>query len=322
MAKLINHGQNSTVYLRGHHVIGRDPQYADLTLHTAGCSRVHAVIEWSSEGWLIRDLSLNGTWINGCPVSKREPVALSKGDNIAFGSSTSEPWCLNDATAPIDLLVGETAEARTLALEDYLLLPGDDDPYTLLFDAARGGWLLYSSSEPQEIGGPYTHGSEVIVAKRRWRLFLANAHSITPNNYCRERLPAQIHLSIRLSKDEEVTEIDAVFHGETHALGDRSHHYLVAHLARVKAAHIADGLDEPSAGWIEKEQLTRDLGVSSNHLNLQIHRAQKHVCDALRVTPKFANGLFEKRRGRVRLGVASCDVHKGGVLLAELRCSG
>ena len=246
------------------------------------------------------------------------PVGLEKGCFIRFGNPSADPWRLIDTSPPADLLVGENQGAKTLDLEDYILIPDQDSQHTLLFDHEQAGWLLYSSDEPREIGGPYSHGDEVVVNRLRWRVFLANAHSQTPMKPNGTVTPSQIHLVLRLSRDEENTQLTAIYGSSSHDLGDRAHHYLIAHLARVKSADLDEGLDLSSSGWIDKERLAKDLGVSSNHLNLQIHRAQKHLCDELRITPKEANRLFDRQRGRVRLGFISCDVFKGDTLLTKL----
>jgi pSer/pThr/pTyr-binding forkhead associated (FHA) protein len=63
-------------------VIGRAPD-SDVVIPTRDVSRRHAVIRRAPEGYVIRDLSTNGTFVNGQRVNG--PLLLSMGDIISIG---------------------------------------------------------------------------------------------------------------------------------------------------------------------------------------------------------------------------------------------
>jgi hypothetical protein len=283
------------------------------------CSRIHAIAEWLNDAWTLKDVSRNGTWVSERRIESNVPVPLVTGQILRFGSPDAEPWQVADNAAPTNLLVAETSGASTALLEDYTLVPEISNAHSLVHDTQRAAWMLYSTEEPFEIGGPYAHGDEVVVAGHRWRVFLANSHSPTaaPSRPACSVVP--LHMVARLSCDEESTELTVIYGSESYDLGERAHHYLIAHLARLKAEHLHGGNDPLGAGWVEKHRLSKDLGLTSQHLNLQIHRAEKHIHDTLQLATPNAKGVFDKRRGRLRFGKASCEVYKGSQLIAQLQ---
>ncbi|MDK2784207.1 MAG: hypothetical protein PWQ41_997 [Bacillota bacterium] len=59
-----------------------------VVLHDPGVSRVHLELTWRGDKLFLRDLgSLNGTWVNGRPVTEAE---LKPGDQITLGSTCLE----------------------------------------------------------------------------------------------------------------------------------------------------------------------------------------------------------------------------------------
>lgn len=65
--------------------IGRDVQNS-IIFPDPSVSAEHATVEWSPDGWRIRDLgSTNGTTINGKRVDGR-PARMRGGEQVAFGA--------------------------------------------------------------------------------------------------------------------------------------------------------------------------------------------------------------------------------------------
>ncbi len=63
--------------------VGRETDN-DLILDLEGCSRYHCKLEWTDDGWCIKDLgSTNGTKVNGTAISA--PFFLKEGDTIKIG---------------------------------------------------------------------------------------------------------------------------------------------------------------------------------------------------------------------------------------------
>ena len=65
-------------------LLGRD-ESCDVPLTETSISRQHARIDRSSDGWIVRNLSSNGTRVNKKPVDE---AALSDGDTIYLGAKT------------------------------------------------------------------------------------------------------------------------------------------------------------------------------------------------------------------------------------------
>jgi hypothetical protein len=69
--------------LRPKTIVGRTAE-CDLRLPVGTVSRRHAELEWTEEGWRVRDLqSENGTWVNGERAFDR---LLVDGDRVQFGT--------------------------------------------------------------------------------------------------------------------------------------------------------------------------------------------------------------------------------------------
>jgi hypothetical protein len=66
-------------------LIGRDPG-CQIRLADSRVSKQHALLRWSGNGWLVRDMeSTNGTELNGRPL--REEQALEYGDVLTLGET-------------------------------------------------------------------------------------------------------------------------------------------------------------------------------------------------------------------------------------------
>lgn len=85
---VLYYGDEQLVLDRHPYVIGRSPILADLVIESGEVSRRHALIEHTTDGWVIRDLgSTNGIIVNGEVVRSaglRAGVVLSIGP-LAFG---------------------------------------------------------------------------------------------------------------------------------------------------------------------------------------------------------------------------------------------
>jgi HD-GYP domain-containing protein (c-di-GMP phosphodiesterase class II) len=67
--------------------VGRLPTF-EVTVKDASVSRQHAELEFTAQGWVVRDLgSTNGTFLNGARVARAEQK-VRKGDILQFGDIT------------------------------------------------------------------------------------------------------------------------------------------------------------------------------------------------------------------------------------------
>jgi hypothetical protein len=56
----LNDELNTLSYLNAYHCFGRSTTNVDTVILASEISRLHAIIEWANEQWLIRDISSNG----------------------------------------------------------------------------------------------------------------------------------------------------------------------------------------------------------------------------------------------------------------------
>jgi hypothetical protein len=123
------------------------------------------------------------------------------------------------------------------------------------------------------------------------------------------RAPALL-LDFSVSQNEEhVTLLVSTRHASL-PLGERTHHYSLLALARQRLRDAQRGIDPSSQGWIETEQLARNLGVDSAHLNIHIFRARSQFRAAARLSGD-AGELIERRRGELRFGDLSFRIVRG-----------
>ena len=321
MGYLLDKNGKRRIPLRAHHTIGRSADKVDSVVAAPAVSRIHAVVEWFHEGWQIRDLSRNGTWLNGKRLTNTESEALPRGSILNFGERKGPAWELIDDSEPTSLLVGDTPDTPTLPLTPYLFLPDEALPQLVVYYSAhRRSWLYYpmSGAHEQLPEQSLEHGERIAVEGRQWRVFLADsAQSTELMPESGQRLDDYQFL-FDLSLDEEITRLRLRRGEQAIDLGERSHHYLLLHLARRRAEDAARGLDQKSQGWADNELLTRELGVDPSHLNILIFRARKQIADKL-VVAVDSEQLVERRKGQVRFGCPHFSIFKGERLTHEMR---
>ena len=111
---------------------------------------------------------------------------------------------------------------------------------------------------------------------------------------------------MRLSLDEEHASLEVKDGTARTDLGERSHHYCLATLARRRMADQERGIEPGAQGWLGSAELSRMLGMETTHLNIQIFRAREQLMTALpgvdcAVAPDRAPpGRTARRRSPVR----------------------
>ncbi|MEM0954538.1 MAG: FHA domain-containing protein [Pseudomonadota bacterium] len=323
MASIINPSNHIKHTLRRYHVVGRDGAKADTRLDDRTASRVHGIFEWTGKDWQIRDHSRNGIWLNGTKVRACEPVPLSTNDNLQFGSPDSSIWQLRDASRPRSLLLGMHGESD-MPLENYQFLPDDKAPHWVIFYSRTHHTWVYSGLLDTNVSvqeRPLEHGQTIACLGRSWRFFMAEPGQSTELFPPVEKQLSEFEFLFDLSLDEESTQLRLCHAEEVLDLGERSHHYLLLHLARLRAEQARAGIDYKSQGWIDNDTLARDLGIELSHVNILIHRARKQIAERLwpRIEP---DQLVERRKGRMRIGVTNFKIFKGETLTDELPVQG
>ena len=316
MATILDTQKEVPFFLREHHTFGRRSDHVDTFLHDDKTSRIQAVIEWDGGCWQIRDLSKNGTWLDGVRLNANEAFKLQEHAEIRFGSTDSAPWKILDLAAPDSLLLPVEDGHTPVSLELFTLLPDDNPTHAFHYSEANKGWMCTVIEEPSR-ETLLTHNSLVIINGVAYRVFLAESGRVTQKNTGTHRMLSDCEFIFQLSSDEEITELKILEGRKIHHLGERSHHYVLAHLARLKAEASDSGISGPAQGWTYTDDLARDLGVDSNHLNILIFRARKQIADKLSLTDE-SNSLLERKKGRIRFGSAGFQIHKGGAVICRM----
>ena len=315
MAYLRNLQTNKKIYLLTHHTFGRRRESVDTHINEIEISKIHAIIEWHNHTWQIRDLSKNGTWINKQKVPSAQNVVLKQGQTIYFANLQQHSWIIEDLEQPRDLLLGMNSQSITQPLTHYTLLPNNDTPTAALFFCkTRDCWVLErfdieASAKSAELK-PLPINKTVRLPPYEWQLFLLNNHAKTSDIRSQQIDAHQCYFNFETSLDEEHTKLCLNYLDTQVELGERSHHYLLLHLARQKAKHADEGIDPNNQGWIDNETLAQELGIEVSHINIQIFRARKQMAEVLPNIPGLPE-LIERRRGSVRFNCSHAQIIKG-----------
>lgn len=312
MAYLRNLQTNDRLYLLTHHTFGRRSDSVDTFIDQPEISKIHAVIEWNGHAWEIRDLGRNGTWIDQQKISAAKNTPLKTGQIVNFANQAQNSWKVENLDAPGNLLLGLNDCSISKQLSHYHLLPNSTAPIAALFLCdTRGQWILESNTDNYINGSNnetvINHNDHIALGDYKWRLFLNTEQQQTLDITEKQSNIDQVAFHFDVSLDEEHTQLKLGHQYETIDLGERSHHYLLLHLARLKAEHANQGVDNKSQGWINNEQLAKELGIEVSHINIQIFRARKQIADEF----PGANDLLQRRRGEVRFNCSQASISKG-----------
>ncbi|MFV8817272.1 FHA domain-containing protein [Haliea sp. E17] len=305
--------------LRSHHTFGRCPQRSDTVINNPITSRIHIALEWDGERWNARDLSKNGTWLGRRRLVANESTPLARGDILHLGAPELPGLQLVDDAPPESQLVGLNG-APSRPLKSYTFLPDADSPEAVVFYSfQRHAWMVHpvqqdgAQQEERTLG----HGDEISYAGECWQVFLTDTGQMTELNIAPLNHLDDIEFVFNLSQDEENTALRLLMGNQQIDLGERSHHYLLVHLARLKATQAEAGFDSDSLGWVDNEQLRRDLGLDMSHINIMIFRARKQIAENL-ASELDSELLVERGKGRVRFGGSRFKIFKGSKLAYSL----
>ncbi|VUD67496.1 hypothetical protein TDB9533_03822 [Thalassocella blandensis] len=314
MAILKEDGKNHFCYLMPHHSFGRRVDVVDTPLHHEEVSKIHAVIEWTGNCWLLKDMSRNGVWLNGQKIPSLTPVVLQEGATIAFNKDASLFWKVINLDAPSNLLLTLPPSHKFIPVQDYLLLPDNDSPQWVLYrNKDLGEWVCRPIDENlvDDAGGVVLkHGEMMKIGDRFWQAFFPPELALTKDRNRQQGL-ADVSFHFDVSLDEEVIGLQVKSKDGEIDLGQRVYFYLLLYLARKKQEDARQAYAEKEQGWVRNEILTRELGLDDSHLNIQIYRIRQQCSAALSAVADI-DGFLQRRRGSLRLGVsaASMFIHK------------
>ena len=317
MATLLNLQTNQKYLLQSHHSFGRLKSSVNTFIPDPYISKVHTFIEWNGQYWLMRDVSTNGTWLNGNKLSKEKSVILHAGDIISLASKTGTSFKVTDVNPPCDLLVPIDHEDDAIELQYFHLISNQGAPKVVLsFNNQTYTWWqevltedLTESHEAFELDDrEYLH-----VGGQTWQLQVNRTIDDTcllrPSVSSLDELTFQFQTSL----DEETTQVTLTNSEQSIDLLIRSHHYLTLSLARKRAFDIKLNVEESEQGWVYAECLAKELGLGASHLNIQIYRIRKQFIDALNNACDSAD-IIERKGGKLRLASKNFRISKGDTL--------
>lgn len=314
MAYLLDVATEASFPLAPHHTFGRLANSVNTHIDKPYVSKLHAAIEWNGEHWRIKNLGLNGTWINGVALMDSDTRELQLNDEIVLAAQNDPGFRVMNLSAPGDMLWpldGAQGNTPPIYLSGYHLLPDSETPeLALYYDELTQQWHcepIDQQGEPRAL----SDGDLVAFSACRWQLVRAHIYGPT-------EVKSVLHVNdfefvFHLSLDEETTQLE-LHKQQVFDLSVRTHHYLLLQLARHRSEDAARGLDSKSQGWVYADQLAAELGLDSTHMNIQIFRARKQLADALPIA-LGKQCLIERRGGKIRFGCEKFTIYKGDQLI-------
>jgi hypothetical protein len=292
--------------LLSRHLVGRSKN-AHLRLDELTVSGEHATIRWNGAGWEILDLaSRNGTKVDGQRIAPGERVTLHRDAVVSFGTG-GHGWRLVDDGPPSTMAVPADGGAPLRAEDDFLALPGEDEPEVTVYRNGAGTWVIERSGDDAVRA---VDGHEIVAGGRRFVLHLAEPIAVTWEG----QAPANLHgaaLCFAVTRDEEHVELALVTDRLRLELGTRAHYYLLLILARARLAEAqageSDGSGESGHGWLYQDDVADMLGIERKHLNVVVYRCRRHLAAAGILN---AADVIERRNDsrQIRLGVGRIEI--------------
>jgi len=306
MATLRNIGSGSEIILSAHSSVGR-VKYANVRLSGEATSKDHATIRWSGDCWVLEDRSRNGTRING-RLLVGERVHLAEGDVLTFGDP-EERWQLTDSSAPHACATRSDGQL-VFAQNGVMLLPNEEEPVASLY-ARDDHWELDVGGETSVV----VDDQLIRLGDYEYRLDLPALDTAVGRTVTLLRDASILNAGIAFSAsaDEEAVSVWLERDKIRQKLPDRTLNYMLLLLARCRHEDALHGIASAEAGWIYTDQLAKQLNVTFERINVDVHRIRRAV-ERLRVgsTPMFVDPdrIIERRRTttQIRLAVAQIEL--------------
>ena len=320
MAKLSISQSKSKIYLKPFHQFGRLSGTVDTLISHPEISRIHAIIEWVNNTWYLRDISKNGLWLNDKKVNANTLYALSLHDKIRFNETSNIEFCVENLDEPCDILVLQQPNQNETALDDdvvflapYNFLPTEDAPEIVFyFDTERKTWFCEKIDTMTTMR--IDDGECIQFSNSIWQLIKGAEKSALETIESTTNSTQSVVFIFNISQDEEETELKVTYDNREVDLSIRTHHYLTALLARYRSRLKNEASDEYFTGWISIQALSRDLGLSESHINIQIHRARKQIAEAFCELGLIVPTLIERKKGYARFASDNFKIFKGNKL--------
>lgn len=307
MATIVNLETGARVVLVSYHTFGRHSETSHTTLANNDASRFHAVICWDGCYWRLINKGVNGTYLNQVKIVDKAHDHIKANDIIQFGNQDSDIWQVLDTHAPQNMLIPLTADMETIILDGVVAIPSEEFPEILIYLSSDGTWVCETESGVSRLQSGDLLGS----AESLWRFTDAKPSLNTQD--IEERIISSrptVGMYFMVSQNEEHVSIKLTINQETIDLEERTHHYLVLVLARRCLEDKRKNVARTERGWIDKDELSNMLGLSNNHINIQIHRFRKQCLTLLPESMRL-HQLIERRAGELRLDCDAIQIDGG-----------
>lgn len=222
-----------------------------------------------------------------------------EGARLGFGHP--DQFTLFDGGPPEPHAVGVEAPFATVETQDGLLvLPGPDEPEVALVHQDSRWWLEHADGVR-----PVADGDVIVTRAGGFRLHLPELLPWTRD--AEDAAPTLAMLTLRFAVRDggETVELVAIRGDQRIDFKARAHHAPLLALARARLGARGQSTDE--LGWIDQEELLRQLGCDTNRLHVDIHRIRRQFAAAGILD---AVHIIERREGtrQLRIGVTNLDV--------------
>jgi pSer/pThr/pTyr-binding forkhead associated (FHA) protein len=291
--------------LEPHTVIGRDPR-CSLRVMSDWVSTQHATLRWTGGGWEIRDLSSrNGTFLDGERITPGLAYVLRVGSQLSFGKRSAQAWILSDGAGPVPMATPIAGGPPALMEGDVIAVPTADAPLASIL-ADEEGWVLEDHDGTRTL---LSSGDVFTVSGAPWR-FTVPSDMPSPTRLASSMIDLdvkRIHLSFRVSADEETVALQIDAGGVSRDAGLRSFNYLLLTLARRRLEDMKDGYPDSECGWFNYADFTHDESMAAPQVALNVCRIRKHfaklgVADAPRIIER------RPRTRQLRIGTGALTV--------------
>jgi len=298
-----------SIFLKSHHMFGRNREKADTELKNKDVSQIHASVRWNGREWLLTDFSRNGTWMDGNRLIPGEKNQLTEENIIRFSSLGESEWRLVDDRPPSNVIVPLKGNGRAIMLDRFHVLPSEAEPDISVYISQTGEWVCENEKEVY----PLKNGDIINHDQGLWQFFCDDPVDVTLS----QKIARDIRFCFQVSSDEEHVFLTIQVDKQTFDLGERAHHYMLLTLARQRLEDAENGVDQETQGWIETNRLAGMLGIDPSHLNIQIYRCRKQIDDALAELQNPPQ-VIERRSGGLRFGYPTFQIMRGSTVEGTL----
>lgn len=294
-------GSVERVVLFDEHVFGRSAR-CDTQVQDEGTSSRHALIYWDGALWRVRDLgSTNGTILDGQALSVGDTPALAVGSKICWGGE--EETSVLDLLPPNPSALSLDSPLICTGTASLVLVPSEEEPDASFVLQNKTQWWFEHAGKQT----PVVDGDVVQWKGQRLRLFAGRGLGAT--QVAEQALTlSDVFFDFRVSLDEEHVRLSLRHDGGSLDLGSRAHHYTTLQLARLRQADARLGqAPDSSHGWIDGQELMRQLGSSETKLSVEVCRIRSQLA---KLGISDAADVIERRRGtrQLRLGTARFEI--------------